>query len=738
MPGYEEHRKAAYGKTICIIGMHRSGTSMVARLLNLCGLDFGPHHQLLPPNFANPMGYYENNSITYKINEPLLNRLGGSWDKPPVLSDGWETDPSLDDIYREARSLIHTLSKSTFWGWKDPRTTLLLPFWKSLVPDLRFVICVRNPLDVAMSLASRDNLSIKMGIDLWTLYMKMAIRDTQGCPRTFIFYEDYFNNADEEFDMLLEFSGLRKPRGLSIADNFIFRNLRHHTSDLEGLAKSKDVPTETLLLYMKLRFLMSENSPDMMLSSDLKDIVLKRVDQFTPAHNNVIGRHEKDALKLVLDRVADSKRKANHKRSIHKKRIVDANNKNNTTLKPQKNFLPNYTMEFPVYEEPLVSIIIPSFNRVEYLCSCLRTVLYHTTVPYELIVVDDASSDATHLLLDRLENVQIVRNEVNMDFLSSTNKGASIAKGRHIMFLNNDVTVRKDWLTGLVNTMERYPDCGAVGAKVIGMDGSLQEAGTIIWHDGNTFQYGLGDDPFRPEYSFIREVDYCSAACLLVRAKLFRKLGGFDERYVPAYFEDPDLCLGIQQLGYKVVFQPDVTIFHRTTGSRPLDQAQALYQANQPKFALKWASNLAQRDSSDNLLLARDLRRGKRVLVLAEKIIIQSELSESTSIRKLLRMLVDLKLVVTFFPLDDPHDYQSTTHDLQQLGVEVFYDASLKLEKFLQNRSGYYDIIIFNSPLKESNLLDLVYRCFPSAEIMEETEVSLRLPKVAGGMGRQS
>ncbi len=238
---------------ICIIGMHRSGTSMVARLLNLCGLDLGPSNQLMPPHDGNPLGYFENMDFSYKIDDALLTHLGGSWDNPPNFKEDWEYDPSLEQIVEEAKGLIITFSKSPRWGWKDPRTTILLPFWKSLIPNLKFVICVRSPLEVAQSLAKRDKITISQGAYLWNYYMRAAIRDTEGCPRIFTFYEDFFNNASGEINRLVKFCGLKKPDDITTLHNAIHRDLKHHTSETSELLKEHKVLAEYKLFYIGLR-----------------------------------------------------------------------------------------------------------------------------------------------------------------------------------------------------------------------------------------------------------------------------------------------------------------------------------------------------------------------------------------------------------------------------------------------------------------------------------------------------
>jgi hypothetical protein len=242
------------GNVICIIGMHRSGTSMIARLLHQCGLYLGPDDQLLGAHDGNPEGHFEHTEFL-NIDDALLQHLGGSWEFPPELKPGWEKDPSLEDLLTKARALLETFSGKSSWGWKEPRTTILLPFWKSVIPNLRFVICVRSPLDVAKSLARRDRLTIERGVVLWNRYMRAAIEDTEGCPRMLTFYDDFFANGTAEADKLLRFCGLQKPEDSSVRDSVIRAEFRHHLSEMADLLEDRSIPTEYKLMYMSLRAL---------------------------------------------------------------------------------------------------------------------------------------------------------------------------------------------------------------------------------------------------------------------------------------------------------------------------------------------------------------------------------------------------------------------------------------------------------------------------------------------------
>lgn len=271
---------------VCIIGMHRSGTSMVARLLNLCGLNLGPEDKLFGPSPDNAMGYFEHAGFL-EINDALLKNFGGSWDNPPSLNPGWETDPALRDSDEKAETLLNTFSGDTLWGWKDPRTTLLLPFWQKLLPQLRYIICIRNPLEVARSLEKRDGISIAVGAELWNQYMRSAIMHTEGQSRIVTFYEDYFSNPLDEVNRVAEFCGLETVGDLSKVQEVILGELRHQCGGAVELLSEASIPLEYKLLYLGLRALASGVSGPQMTERGVVEkvalgsgILLTLMDQF--------------------------------------------------------------------------------------------------------------------------------------------------------------------------------------------------------------------------------------------------------------------------------------------------------------------------------------------------------------------------------------------------------------------------------------------------------------------------
>jgi GT2 family glycosyltransferase len=242
---------------------------------------------------------------------------------------------------------------------------------------------------------------------------------------------------------------------------------------------------------------------------------------------------------------------------------------------------------------PHVSIIVVTYEGAEVVESALRALLENTERCYELIVIDNGSTDATPALLGKVENATIVLNERNAGYGAANNDGAARARGRHLLFLNQDVFVHRGWLPPLLARIESDDAIGAVGPMLLNPDGSLQCAGAMIFRSGDTRCYGEGDDPNRPEYQIPRVADYLAGACLLVRRGPFKEVGGFDPLYGLAYYEDADLCLALAARGYRSVYEAMSRVTH--VRGRPGEALLELAVRNRTLFEQRWRDVLASR-----------------------------------------------------------------------------------------------------------------------------------------------
>jgi hypothetical protein len=233
------------GSAVCVLGMHRSGTSVLARTLNLLGVDLGPRHHLTPPDEYYPEGYLEHRDLV-RINDQILRRFGGTWDRPPACPLGWEASDSLADLREAARDLLRaSFAKAPLWGWKDPRTCLTLPFWQSLLPPMRYVISLRSPLSVGHSLERRDGLSMEESGRLWLVYMTSALTHTEGRARLIVPYERLLAEHERKTRRLADFidhaAGLT-PEAREAIGATIQSDLWHHTGSLERAIETAVVP----------------------------------------------------------------------------------------------------------------------------------------------------------------------------------------------------------------------------------------------------------------------------------------------------------------------------------------------------------------------------------------------------------------------------------------------------------------------------------------------------------------
>src|SRR5437588_978351 len=261
-------------------------------------------------------------------------------------------------------------------------------------------------------------------------------------------------------------------------------------------------------------------------------------------------------------------------------------------------------LRFPHYDNPKVSIVIPVFNQIPVTLACLKSILrYPPEVSYEVILVDDCSDQETKRCLREIDGLRVISNESNQGFLHSSNRGAAAARGEYLLFLNNDTEVTAGWLDALLRVFDLREDAGLVGAKLIFPDGRLQEAGGIMWRDASGVNYGKWDDPDKPEYNYLREVDYCSGACLLIQKSFFEKLGRFDPIYAPAYYEDTDLAFKVRKRHRKVYYQPFSIVVHhegQTSGTSTESGAKSYQLVNQAKFQAKWEKTLSRHLRGDS------------------------------------------------------------------------------------------------------------------------------------------
>lgn len=336
---------------------------------------------------------------------------------------------------------------------------------------------------------------------------------------------------------------------------------------------------------------------------------------------------------------------------------------------------------FPREESPMVSIVIPVYNQIHYTYLCLASILEHTKdVSYEIIIADDVSTDATEHLSEFAENLVIRRNQTNQGFLKNCNQAAEAARGKYVMFLNNDTQVTEGWLSSLVHLIESDDTIGMVGSKLVYPDGRLQEAGGIIWSDGSGWNYGRLDDPDKAEYNYVKDVDYISGAAILLSVKLWKQIGGFDERFAPAYCEDSDLAFEVRKAGYRVVYQPLSKVIHFEGISNGTDvngSGLKRYQVeNSEKLKEKWAEEFKKQcvnTGNPNPFRARERSQGKKIILVVDHYVptFDRDAGSKTTFQYL-KMFLKKGYVVKFLGDNYLHEEPYSTV-LQQMGIEILY-----------------------------------------------------------------
>lgn len=374
---------------------------------------------------------------------------------------------------------------------------------------------------------------------------------------------------------------------------------------------------------------------------------------------------------------------------------------------------------FPkVTEDPCVSIVIPVYDQIHYTYACLLSILEHTKdVSYEVIVADDMSTDATRELEKYTQNLRVVRSGTNQGFLKNCNYAAARARGHYLMFLNNDTQVTEGWLKALVDLIRSDPTIGMVGSKLVYPDGRLQEAGGIIWSDGSGWNYGRLDDPDKAEYNYVKDVDYISGAAILLSRALWEQIGGFDERYAPAYCEDSDLAFAVRRAGYRVVYQPLSKVIHFEGVSNGTDvngTGLKRYQVeNGEKLKEKWAQELKKQcvdNGNPDPFRARERSMGKTIILVVDHYVpTYDKDAGSKTTFQYLKMFLKKGYVVKFLGDNFLHEEPYST-TLQQMGIEILYgeEYQTKIWDWLKEHGKDIAIAYLNRPHIAGKYVDFI------------------------------
>lgn len=813
-------------KLTLVLGMHRSGTSAAARLLNLLGGDLG--RNLLPPKPDNPQGFWENARIV-QAHDDFLWDINRVWNNPVARRHGMFDGKAADRLVDKLVEILRDDFSGDEIVVKDPRLCRLLPAWRRVADQLgwpfQILLVSRDPRAVCASLQARDGMDRDAAGLLWARYSLEMEADSRGLPRAFVDYEGLLNDWRQEWNRVsvdLEFRPVTSEVAAAV-DQFVNRGMQHHRGDAMAVPDSALWQRVLMPLYEAMA---GTSGPG---DSPAFDTLAERLNEIDEPYRQVLFDWDAQLLDqrarldaLTAEAYANRRVRADFERTrdalaveiSEKQKLMQeleavyastswrasaplrwVRNMPRTlrarlgspTLRrvlrdlyyalplPRRakhwirrhlapllrgealqrhgsgpyseryrrshlfpplsadavcEYLPGDDARsrpaLPCSDTPCVSVVIPVYNKAEYTAACLLSIAANPPqVPFETIIVDDGSTDCTEEFFSSWPGVRYFRNQENLGFIGACNRGAAEARGRFVCFLNNDTNVLEGWLDELVSTAQSDTSIGLAGSKLVYPNGILQEAGGIVWRDGSAWNYGRMQDPDAPSFSYRRDVDYVSGASILVPTELFRELGGFDDHYKPAYYEDTDLALKIRDRGLRVVLQPESIVIHYEGISSGTDTGSGIkkYQAiNEEKFRDRWRQVLAaHRLNGDDPEREKERAVQRRLLMIDATLPFPDQDAGSVIADHFIRIFQQMGYKVTFVP-DNLEYSPKYTRRLQARGVECIYHPHVvDVQDFIRERAGEFDLVFVARPYVADGLMRPIKEANPSAPIIYNT-----------------
>lgn len=378
---------------------------------------------------------------------------------------------------------------------------------------------------------------------------------------------------------------------------------------------------------------------------------------------------------------------------------------------------------FPHVEAPDVSIVIPAHDKVEVTYYGLASLLLaKTKVSFEIILVDDASTDETAQLEKIVSGITIIHNETPQRFLRSCNIGAKVARGKYVVLLNNDIEATAGWLDALIDGFNRFNKVGLVGAKLLYPDGMLQDAGGIVWGSGTPWNYGNRQNAWDPRFTYARQVDYLTGAAMMTTKKIWDEVGGLSNYLEPMYFEDTDFSFKVRDAGYTTWYIPSATVYHfegMTSGTNTSSGFKKYQDINGPKFKRRWIEAYKHNGTEGRQPdLAKDRGIKGRVLFIDYSTPREDRDAGSYAAIQEIRLVQSLGYKVTFLPQNLAH-FGEYTEILQRMGVEVITAPFfMSVQEFLQKRATEFDAAYITRYHVAQDTLHFVRALSPQTKII--------------------